>query len=165
MKKLVIISVALILLAAPLMSQDVWLRDSSLEELFSIFEIQVEVWVNEDYTAIKFEDVVSHNFGEMLFQLSYIMVALDFAFDDANIDFEDIGFKYFTYSLFLPNGSSSVKREDRYDEHQYHRYDLFLQDDWLEEYFDSSRRERDAMLLQEFKKQRDTWKIPISSKH
>ncbi len=145
------------------MAEDEWIRDSDLEELFSLFEVEIEAWVTKDFALVNFEDMVSRNFDEMLFQLSYIMVALDFAFEDGDFEFQNTNFQSFIYSLYLPNPTWSGARDDKHDERQYLRYDLFLYRNWLEEYFNASRRERDAMLLEEFRDQRDSWNLPIPS--
>lgn len=156
MKK-VIAFITILFLTQLVFSQDNWVRIAEMEETFALFEIDVAVWINEETGVINFEDTASRSFDEVLFQISYIMTTFDFVLVDQGLSIEDSIIETMIYSYFMPNDSFNGQRNDKYNEAQYHRYDVAMQRQWLIDYFNSNRRIRDDLLFQLFDEHYNKW--------
>lgn len=157
MKKIIAFIVVALFFAQAAFAQDSWVRVEEMEEIFALFEIEVEIWMNEETGVINFEDTTSRNFDEALFQISYIMTAFDFVLVDQGLSMEDSIISAMIYSYFIPNESYNGQRNNKYNESQYHRYDITMERQWLIDYFNSSRRIRDDLLFQLFDEHYSEW--------
>ena len=88
----------------PLIAQeDEWYRDYEFEEYLFEYEVKVETWVltlENGNLAINFEDAVSRDIEDVIFQLSYILRVYDFYLVEEGISFLDTGIDVIIYSLF-----------------------------------------------------------------
>lgn len=161
MKKAISILAVLLFIGSILHAQSSWVQLQDIEEMFSSFDIQVDVWHNEGEDVINFEDVASVSFDDVLFQLSYIMTAFDFLLVDENASIEESVVQAVIYSYFRYNKNWQGQYDDRYDDDQFTVYDIYMERDWLIEFFNSGRRERDIMLYNIYDEHYNEWFPPL----
>lgn len=153
-----IVFLVMLLASVPVFTQNNWIRVQEIEESFALFDVETEVWVNEEAGVINFEDVSSDSFDDVLFQLSYIMTVFDFVLVDQNLLIEESPIEAIIYSYFRPNEDwTSSARNNRHDKAQFHRYDIHMRRDWLINFFNSSRRDRDDLLYELYNRHYDKW--------
>ena len=147
MKRIILTIAALLMLSIPAFAQapEDWERMPEIEEYFSLFEVEVEVWYNPIDMVLSFEDDYSLDFDDMLFQWGYLMTALEFMLEDSGQIFEDVNIDVMIYSFFVVVDS----RFSKYEEPNM-RYDLHMERNWSIDYFNLSRRERQEMLYDLF---------------
>jgi hypothetical protein len=154
MKKMLAIFTALFLFLAPnLFSQeDVWERIHDIEEYFILFEVEVEAWYNPETMVLNFEDSVSTGFDDMLYQWSYLMQAFEFMMEDGGLRFEELDVGTMIYSFFVVVDKQVSKYES-----PNHRYDVYMEYEWLVSFFNKSRKQRDSMIYNLFDEHYREW--------
>lgn len=154
-KRIIMVSLLILVSIGTGITQDLgaeWDRLQDIEEYFSLFEVEVEVWHNEYLGTINFEDDFSKDFDEMLFQWGYLMTAFEFMLEDSGMIFEDTMLEVMVYSFFYVVDP----RVDKYTDPNM-RYDVYMEREWSIEYFQVSRRERQEMLYDLFDEHYMSW--------
>lgn len=151
MKKFLCIMLFLALLSTQVASQNL-IRVEEFEEYLELFEIDMEVWVDESAQTIELSDYSSSNFNDVLFQLGVLLRVIDFMFEDFEINFEDSKIKELTYSYFYDEGLN---------------FNIVMTEDWLKEYFSSKRNQKDELVYSLFYSYYKLWEkelIEVESK-
>jgi len=155
MKKLILITALLALGLVSVIAQDTNAdreRIHNIEEYFSLFEVNVEVWYNSISKTLNFEDCFSKDFDDMIFQWGYLMTAFEFMLEDSGQIFEDLDVEEMVYSFFHVLDPKISK----YDVPNM-RYDIWMKRWWSIKYFQANRRGRQEMLCSLFDEHYTEW--------
>lgn len=123
-----------------------WYRDYEMEEFFEDWDVYVEVWMRETESGlinINLEDVWSEDWFDVRNQFATALYALwdETIYQDISLD--ELGINLFIYSWFEYNDQ---KNPDARYENDDERWDVFLDPEWLYQYW-NARRDRDRLTM------------------
>lgn len=147
MKKLIMIFLTCVALLIPLaaFAQQEWYRSFEFEEYFSLFDMDCEVWVNEETGVINVEDVNWQDINDVVYGASYLLGLIDFLLEDEGISFRESGLNAIIYSFF----DIQDHTVDRYTWPN-KRYDFYMQREWLIEFYALPNRKQSSMFVDLF---------------
>lgn len=114
-------------------------EDMTYQKWLQLFEIEATVEYNKEELSLTIVDTTIEKSIDIQFQLSYILTALDFYFQDKQLKYEDI-----------PQVIKTLY-------YRVEKFELVINGEWLFEYYSAKRRDQYKLLSQllfpEFKQQ------------
>lgn len=135
-----------------------WQEVDYLYEYLDLFDLEVKVWYNSQTGVLNFEDIVSEEPQDVIYQLTFSLAAIQFYMEDEDVDYKNLGFDHIFYSYFVIFNPD----ENRYHDDQL-RWDIDFDKKWLETYFNARSREQEQMILLEFDKAYEKFRIKLDN--
>lgn len=112
-----------------------WERDYEFEDLlWTEWDVEVEVWtIYEDgMWRINFEDFLSTDWDNVYYNLAFTLAAFEEILFNNDLNFDETDVGMFIFSWF-----EEYNPDNPYNEETNIRWDIFMERDWLDRYFNS----------------------------
>lgn len=142
MKKIVLFLI-FVFSAFSVFAQEPESRIQELQNYFKEFQIDPIVHYNPDEEIILFVDANSETPDDVLYQISFMLTAFSFFLDDEDIELDDVEVETIVYRwIIIMNESKPIDDPDQMP------VDITVDEDWLDDFFDSRRNARNTMILE-----------------